>query len=160
MPTRGSVGCDTNAKQALVATTGGLSPQRSAFRPLLSHNVAAKRVKHQACLSVLQRAGATLWNKRNEVEFVGAGSNRSHAAWTEFMPVRVAKRRHHQERRANKVKGQRSKRKATVNLSHFSFHISPIYAKKGHPFKDVLFYKSGDDLLSHKCLQYHRRCWA
>ena len=23
--------------------------------------------------------------------FVGAGSNRSHAAWTEFMPVRVAK---------------------------------------------------------------------
>ena len=44
----------------------------------------------------------------------------------------------------NKVKGQRSKRKTTVNLSHFSFHISPIYAKKGHPFKDVLFYKSGD----------------
>ena len=27
---------------------------------------------------------------------------------------------------ANKVKGQRSKRKATVNLSHFSFHILPI----------------------------------
>ena len=40
-----------------------------------------------------------LSHKRNEVEFVGAGSNRSHAAWTEFMPVRVAKRRHHQERR-------------------------------------------------------------
>ena len=29
---------------------------------LLSHNVAGKRVKHQACLSVLQRAGATSWN--------------------------------------------------------------------------------------------------
>ena len=34
------------------------------------------------------------------MKFVGAGSIRSHAAWTEFMPVRVAKRRHHQERRA------------------------------------------------------------
>ena len=34
-----------------------------------------------------------LSHKRNEVEFVGAGSNRSHAAWTEFMPVRVANRR-------------------------------------------------------------------
>ena len=56
MPTRGSVGCDTNAKQALVATKGGLSPprsvlkhqalapQRSAFRPLLS----------QTCLQVRQ----------------------------------------------------------------------------------------------------------
>ena len=41
-----------------------------------------------------------LSHKRNEVKFVGAGSIRSHAAWTEFMPVRVAKRRHHQERRA------------------------------------------------------------
>ena len=50
----------------MVATTGALAPQRSAFRPLLSH-------------------------KRNEVKFVGAGSIRSHAAWTEFMPVRVAK---------------------------------------------------------------------
>ena len=50
----------------MVATTGALVPQRSAFRLLLSH-------------------------KQNEVEFVGAGSNRSHAAWTEFMPVRVAK---------------------------------------------------------------------
>ena len=54
MPTRGSVGCDTNAKQALVATKGGLSPprsvlkhqalasQRSAFRPLLSHKPACR----------------------------------------------------------------------------------------------------------------------
>jgi hypothetical protein len=32
-----------------------------------------------------------LSHKRNEVKFVGAGSIRSHAAWTEFMPVRVAK---------------------------------------------------------------------
>ena len=32
-----------------------------------------------------------LSHKRNKVEFVGAGSIRSHAAWTEFMPVRVAK---------------------------------------------------------------------
>ena len=39
-----------------------------------------------------------LSHKRNEVKFVGAGSNRSHAAWTEFMPVRVADRRYHQER--------------------------------------------------------------
>ena len=30
---------------------------------LLSHNVADKRVKHQACLSVLQRARATSWNR-------------------------------------------------------------------------------------------------
>ena len=49
MPTRGSVGCDANAKKALVATKGGLPPQRSvlqhralgsqrsAFRLLLSH---------------------------------------------------------------------------------------------------------------------------
>ena len=46
--------------------------------------------------------------------------------------------------------GQRLKRKATENLSVFPFHISALYNKKGHPFKDVLFYKSGDDLLSHK----------
>ena len=50
----------------MVATTEPLGSQRSAFRLLLSH-------------------------KRKEVKFVGAGSNRSHAAWTEFMPVRVAK---------------------------------------------------------------------
>ena len=61
-------------EKALVATKGGLPPQRSvlqhqpsgsqrsAFRPLLSHNVASKREKHQTCLSVLQRAEATSWN--------------------------------------------------------------------------------------------------
>ena len=93
----------------MVATTGALAPQRSAFRLLLSH-------------------------KRNVVEFVGAGSNRSHAAWTEFMPVRVAKRRHHQERRA----------------------LIPVYAKRRVLLELVFSIKSGDDLLSHKCLQYHR----
>ena len=59
----------------MVATTEPLGSQRSAFRLLLSH-------------------------KRNEVKFVGAGSNRSHAAPAKLVPVRVAKRRHHQERRA------------------------------------------------------------
>ena len=72
----------------MVATTEALASQRSAFRPLLSH-------------------------KQNEVEFVGAGSNRSHAAWTEFMPVRVAERRHHQE------------------SGHWQLYV----IKKGHPFE-------------------------
>ena len=50
---------------------------------------------------LLEKSGDDLLShKRNEVKFVGAGSIRSHAAWTEFMPVRVANRRHHQERRA------------------------------------------------------------
>ena len=41
---------------------------------------------------LLEKSGDDLLShKRNEVEFVGAGSIRSHAAWTEFMPVRVAK---------------------------------------------------------------------
>ena len=50
----------------MVATTGALAPQRSAFRPLLSH-------------------------KRNEVKFVGAGGDRSHEAPAKLVPVRVAK---------------------------------------------------------------------
>ena len=32
--------------------------------------------------------------------------------------------------------------------------------RKQESFELLLLYKSGDDLLSHKCLQYHRRCRA
>ena len=39
--------------------------------------------------------------------------------------------------------------------------INSIHKKKRtSALTEVLFVKSGDDLLSHKCLQYHRRCWA
>ena len=39
--------------------------------------------------------------------------------------------------------------------------INDIYKKKREPqLLEVLLKKSGDDLLSHKHLQYHRRCWA
>ena len=37
---------------ALVATTGALAPQRSAFRPLLSHNVASKRARSSMAAAV------------------------------------------------------------------------------------------------------------
>jgi hypothetical protein len=51
----------------------------------------------------------------------------------------------------DKVKGQRLKRKATENLSVFPFHIShfSFIQQKRTSFWDVLFCKSGDDLLSH-----------
>ena len=46
----------------------------------------------------------------------------------------------------DKVKGQRLKRKATENLSAFTFHISAFsfIQQKRTSFRDVLFYKSGD----------------
>ena len=58
-----------------------------------------KKRESQLLETLSKKSGDDLLShKRNVVEFVGAGSNRSHAAWTEFMPVRVADRRHHQER--------------------------------------------------------------
>ena len=38
--------------------------------------------------------------------------------------------------------------------------IDSCIKRKQESFELLLLYKSGDDLLSHKCLQYHRRCWA
>ena len=38
--------------------------------------------------------------------------------------------------------------------------IDTCIKRKQESFELLLLYKSGDDLLSHKSLQYHRRCWA
>ena len=57
-----------------------------------------------------------------------AGSNRSHAAPTELVPVRVATKTAPQGEGAS----------------------IPIYAKRRVLLELVFFYKSGDDLLSHK----------
>ena len=70
--------------------------------------------------------------------FVGAGGDRSHVARTKCVPGGSQNRRHHKERRA----------------------LTLIYKKRESQFLETLFRKSGDDLLSHKSLQYHRRCWA
>ena len=91
---------------ALVATTGALAPQRSAFRPLLSHNVAGKRVKHQACLSVCnEREQLRRWRQ----QLVTRSIAESDAAWG----ATGNRGRHRQERRLS----------------------TPVYAKKGHPLE-------------------------
>ena len=96
MPTRG----------ALVATTEALASQRSAFRPLLSHNVASKRVKHQACLSVLRvREQLRRWRQ----QLVTRSIAESDAAWG----ATGNRGRHRQEG------------------GHWQFYI----IKKGHPFE-------------------------
>ena len=41
---------------------------------------------------------------------------------------------------------------------HYRERRSIPYIKKDTRLS--VFYKNGDDLLSHKSLQYHRRCWA
>ena len=64
----------------MLATTGALVPQRSAFRPLLSHKAASERSE-----------GSRL---------VGAGGDRSHVARTKFVPGGSPNRRRHKERRA------------------------------------------------------------
>ena len=86
---------------------------------LLSHNVAGKRVKHQACLSVLQRAEATSWN--------------NYMQCTSCLQY-------------NELQGLPSQ--------------GGIIEKEAPNFRLELPSKSGDDLLSHKSLQYHRRCRA
>ena len=67
-----SVGCDKTASQGEEVSDTYICKKTSPFGTrlfiksgddLLSHNVAGKRVKHQACLSVLQRARATSWNR-------------------------------------------------------------------------------------------------
>ena len=85
-----------------------------------------KKKRTSIAWSSLRKSGDDLLShKRNAVEFVGAGSNRSHAAWTEFMPVRVAERRHHQERRLTmwKVKGENGN--LYKHLKPSEFYVDP-----------------------------------
>ena len=62
-----------------------------------------------------------------KVEFV-AGGDRSHAAWTEFMPVRVADRRHHQERRALTLIYTKKEEPRFVNQSSSRKKVAMTYS--------------------------------
>ena len=93
---------------------------------------------HAQCGKVTPRGSLLAGIVKFESGVRWSGGDRSHAAPTKLVPVRVA----------------------NWTAPPGEEVINTYIKRKQESFELLLLYKSGDDLLSHKSLQYHRRCWA